>query len=75
MGWEMAKTMHYIVMQSIKVVVQKVKYIIVGCDEVITINQSWCIVHAYIVDGFKKMPLLMNFERVLTKSTIDNLPN
>jgi hypothetical protein len=75
MGWEMAKTMHCIVMQSIKVVVQKVKYIVVGCDEVITINQSWGIVHVYIVDGFKKMPLLMNFERVLTKSTIDNLPN
>jgi hypothetical protein len=75
MGWEMAKTMHCIVMQSTKVVVQKVKYIIVGCDEVITINQSWCIVHAYIVGGFKKVSLLMNFEQVLAKSTIDNSPN
>jgi hypothetical protein len=71
----MAKTMHCTVMQSTQVVVQKVKHIIVGHDEVITINQSWCIVHAHIVNGFKKMPLLMNFERVLTKGTIDNSPN
>jgi len=75
MGWEMAKTMHCIIMQSTKVVVQKVKYIVVGCDEVIIINQSWCIVHAYIVDGFKKMPLLMNFERVFAKGTTNNSPN
>ncbi len=32
------KTMHYIVMQSTKVVVEKVTYIVVGWDEVITIT-------------------------------------
>jgi hypothetical protein len=71
----MAKMMHCIIMQSTKIVVQKVKYTIVGCGEVITLNQSWSIVHACIVDGFKKVPLLMNFERVFAKSTIDNSPN
>lgn len=66
--------MHHIVMQSMKIVVQKVKYIIVSYDEVTTIdNQSWCNVHAYTVDGFKWVPLLLNLERACSKSTIDNL--
>ncbi len=62
---EMVKMMHHIVMQSMKIVVQKVKYIIVSYDEVTTIdNQSWCNVHAYIVGGFRKVLVLLNFERV-----------
>jgi hypothetical protein len=27
----------------------------------------------YVVDGFKKMPLLLNLEKVIVGSTIDNL--
>jgi len=52
----------------------KIKYIIVSYDEVTTIdNQSWCSVHAHIVDGFKRVPLLLNLARLLCGSTIDNL--
>jgi hypothetical protein len=58
----------------VKVVIQKSKYIIVNYDEVMTIeNQSWCNVHAYNVDGFKWVPLLLNLERVFSKGAIDNL--
>jgi len=70
----MEKIIHDIIMQSMKVVIQKAKYIIVNCDEVTTIdNQSWCSVHAHIVYGFKKVPLLLNLERLLGGGTVDNL--
>jgi hypothetical protein len=70
----MAKTMHHIIMESTKVVIQKVKYIIVNCNEVTIIdNQSWCNVHAHIVDGFKGVPLLLSLERLLGGGIIDNL--
>ncbi len=60
-------------MRLIKVV-QKIKYLIVSCDEITTINnQSLCNVHAYVVDGFKRMPLLLNLERVVGKGFVDNL--
>jgi hypothetical protein len=30
-------------------------------------------VHTYVVDGFKKMSLLLNFEKVINGSNVDNL--
>jgi len=54
--------------------VQKAMYIIVNCDEVIAIdNQSWCSVHTYVVDGFKRMSLLLNLEKVFNGCNVDNL--
>ncbi len=70
----MARIIHHIVMESMKGSIQKAKYIIVNCDEVTIIdNQSWCNVHAHIVDGFKRVPLLLNLERLLGGGTLDNL--
>jgi len=70
----MAKIINHIIMESMKVVIQKVKYIIVSYDEVTTIdNQSGCSAHAHIVDGFKRVPLLLNLARLLGGGTIDNL--
>ncbi len=66
--------MHHIVMQSMKIVVQKVKYINVSYDEVSTIvNQSWWNVHAYIVGGFRKVPMLLNFEWVFNGDIVDDV--
>lgn len=49
-------------------------YIIINCDEVITINnRSWCSVHTYVVDGFKRMSLLLNLEKVISGCNVDNL--
>jgi hypothetical protein len=59
-------------MRLIKVV-RKIKYLVVSCDESIAIdNQSLCNVHAYVVDGFKRMPLLLNLEKVVGKGFVDN---
>jgi len=35
--------------------------------------QSWCSTHVYVVDGFKRMLLLLNLEKVVGGGTIDNL--
>jgi hypothetical protein len=63
--WD-GKTMHCIIIQSIKVVIQKAKYLVINCDEVTTIdNQCWCRVHIYIVDKFKKISMLLNLVKVV----------
>ncbi len=71
----MAKIMHQILIKSTKVVVQNVRYIVISCDEVTTIdNQSWCSVHVYVIGGFKRMLLLLNLERVIGGiNFVDNL--
>jgi len=70
----MVENMHQIVIISTRAIVQKVKYLVINCDEVTTIdNQSWCNVHAYVVDDFKRIPLLLNLERVIGGSNVDNL--
>jgi len=73
-GWDTIKNMHHIVIESTKVVGQKVSYLNISCDEVSTIhNQFWCNVHVYVVDGFKMMPLSLNLERVIGGSNVNNL--
>jgi hypothetical protein len=50
----MVKSMHCIVIESTKVVVQKVNRLAINYDEVIIIDyKSWCNVHAYVVDDFQ----------------------
>ncbi len=36
-------------------------------------NQCWCNVHAYVVDRFKWIPLLLNLEKVISGGNVDNL--
>jgi hypothetical protein len=46
----MAKEMHNIILQAIKVV-PKFQLILAGCDEAMTFNyQSWLFVHVYVVE-------------------------
>ncbi len=53
---------------------QKAKYLAISYDEVSTMdNQSWCSVHAYVVDDFKRIPLLLNLEKVIGGGNVDNL--
>jgi hypothetical protein len=55
-------------MQSIKVV-QKAKYLAINCDEITTINnQFWCTLHVYFIDGFRRMLMLLNLEKVINET-------
>jgi len=70
----MVETMDSIVIQLIRIQMQKARYLAFSYDEVMMINnQSWCNSHVYVVDGFEKMPLLLNLERVVGKGTTNNL--
>jgi len=70
----MAENMHSIVIVSTKAIVQKARYLTINGDEVTTIdNQSRCNFHAYVVDDLKRIPLLLNLERVISGSNVDNL--
>jgi hypothetical protein len=66
--------MHSIVTISTKAIVQKARYLAINCDEITTIdNQSRCNFHAYVVDDLKRIPLLLNLERVINGSNVYNL--
>ncbi len=53
---------------------QKARYFTISCNEVMMIDyQFWCSIHVYVVDGFKRMLLLLNLEKVVGGSTVDNL--
>jgi len=68
--------MHNIVLTSIKVVIHATMYFAVSCDEVTMIdNQSWVSIHAYLVEGFKHIPILLNLKRLVGGGTTDYLTN
>jgi len=66
--------MHSIVTVSTKAIMQKARYFTISFDEITTIdNQFRCSVHAYVVDDLKRIPLLLNLERVISGGNVDNL--
>jgi len=51
-----------------------VRYIFLTCDEVSLINnQSWLLVHAYVVQNWLHIPILFYLECVVAGSGVDNL--
>ncbi len=68
--------MHHIAFTTIKDVVHITRYIVITYDKVTMIkNQSWANIHAYIVNIFKHIPILLNVESWINGSTFDNLIN
>jgi hypothetical protein len=57
----MVEAMHGIVLRSIKVIVWTTQFILVSCDEVMTLdNQSWLLVDVYVVERWRKVFILLN---------------
>lgn len=47
-----------------------------NCDEVTIVNnQTWLLVHIYVIDGWKWVPILLNLQRILDGVTSTNLTN
>jgi hypothetical protein len=68
--------MHNIVLISTKVVVHVAMYFAISCDEVTMINnQSWVNIHAYLVEGFKCIPIFLNLEILVDGGTTNYLTN
>jgi hypothetical protein len=48
----------------------------ISCDEMTTIDtESWVNIHAYLVDGFKLILILVDLERLVDGGTTNNLTN
>ncbi len=70
----MAKVIHDVVFHAIKGVVQKLEYILVSCDELTTVNNhSWLSIHVYVKEEWNRLPILLNLQRAVDGSIIDNL--
>jgi hypothetical protein len=68
--------MHFIVVNATKEIIYVARYIVVSGDEVTMIdNKSWDNVHAYLVDGFKCIHVLLNLKRLISGGTIGNMAN
>ncbi len=57
--------MHGIVIHLIRVQMQKTRYFTINNEVMMIDYHFWCSIHLYVVDGFKRMFLLLNLERVV----------
>jgi hypothetical protein len=72
-GWVLAKFMYMQVQDTIVKAIQSTRVIACSCDEVTTIdNDSWICVHAYIVDSWIKVPILLYVETIVDGSSCNN---
>jgi hypothetical protein len=63
-----------VVLATAKTTIQTTNNIFVSCDEVTSIdNQFWIFVHGYVVEDFKRTPILLNLEQVTDGCTTNNL--
>jgi hypothetical protein len=70
----MATYMHEVVVNKIRNLVQSVQFISLSCDEVTTCDQqSWVLIHAYVVGGWQRIFLLLSLQQVVDGATLDNL--
>jgi ribulose bisphosphate carboxylase small subunit len=59
----MVGAMHNVLLKQMKMVLQQTKFISINFDEVTTFdNQSWIFVHAYVVENWKRILVLLNLE-------------
>jgi hypothetical protein len=61
------EVMHNIVLSTIQVAMQKSIYISISCDKVTTI------VYVYVIADWKRIPILLNLQKVVDGTTFDNL--
>jgi hypothetical protein len=70
----MAQQMHGIVLEAMIYIVGTTNYFSLTCDEVSTIeNQSWLLIHAYVVQNWLRIPIFISFKHVAVGLGVDNL--
>ncbi len=73
-GWSLVEVMHFFILTSMRLVVQKVIFISVSFNGVTTINnQTWILMRIYIVKGWKWFPILLTLQQVLQGANAKNL--
>ncbi len=73
-GWGMAISMHELVINKTKGLVQATRFISLLCDEITTCNQqSWVFIHTYMVENWHINLLLLSLHCVVDAATPNNL--
>jgi len=70
----MFETFNSIIMQAMKLALDKTNVFFLSCDEVISIdNQSWLSIHAYTIQNWTKVPMLLSLEHLMDGVNVTNL--
>jgi hypothetical protein len=73
-SWIMVEFMYAQVTEAILAIIFFVNYVALPCDEVnIVDNGSWISIHAYVVQNWVRVPMLLSLQKVVDGIGIDNL--
>jgi hypothetical protein len=73
-NWGMSTAMHNVILKHNMLLVQQARFISINCDKVTNLdNYSWIYVHVYIVENWRKVPIILNLERIVNGGTSNNL--
>jgi hypothetical protein len=74
LGWGMAKVMHILLLEAIKVAFVVAPFIVISADEVTMIDKTqWLSNHLYVVQKWKHIPILLCVEVVSLSAASDNI--
>ncbi len=66
--------MHKTVFTNTWMVVQKARFISIFANEITTVDyQYWLGVHVYLVDGWKRNPILLTLKQLVNGGIVNNL--
>jgi hypothetical protein len=73
-GWGMGKVMHKVFLEAIKATFAVTSIITVSVNEVIAIdNTQWLSIHLYVVEQWRRIPILLCVEIVDMSTTSENI--
>ncbi len=66
--------MHGVLLEATKVTFVATSFIIVSANEVMAINNTqWLFIHLYVVQNWKRIPILLCMETINTFATFNNI--
>jgi len=74
LGWGMVEVMHDVLLEATKAAFACANFIDVSVNEVTTIdNTQWLSIHLYMVQGWKKIPILLCVESIRASTTLNTI--
>jgi hypothetical protein len=73
-GWGMVEVMHSVLLNATKTTFTLVAYTNISIDEIKTINSmQWLSIHLYVVQAWKRIPIVLCDETIKVFATFDNI--
>jgi len=70
----MVKMMHKMLLEATKIAFVCANFFVVNADEITTINNTqWLSIHLYMVQGWKRVPILLCVESIRVFATSNNI--